>query len=40
MALSASQALSQFKTVLSSFRAFAERVSRDPSAISRGILSR
>ncbi len=40
MALSASQALSQLKTVLSSFRAFAERVSRDPSAISRGILSR
>ena len=40
MALSASQALGQLKTVLSSFRAFAERVSRDPSAISRGILSR
>jgi phospholipid/cholesterol/gamma-HCH transport system substrate-binding protein len=40
MALSASQALNQLKTVLSSFRAFAERVSRDPSAISRGMLSR
>jgi phospholipid/cholesterol/gamma-HCH transport system substrate-binding protein len=40
MALNASQALSQLKTVLSSFRAFAERVSRDPSAISRGMLAR
>ncbi|MBV8487105.1 MAG: MCE family protein [Planctomycetaceae bacterium] len=40
MALSASQAFNQLKAVLSSFRAFAERVSRDPSAISRGMLSR
>jgi len=40
MALNASQALSQLKVVLSSFRAFAERVSRDPSALSRGILAR
>ncbi len=40
MALNASQALSQLKVVLTSFRTFAERVSRDPSAISRGVLSR
>ena len=40
LALNASQALGQLKTVLTSFRAFADRVSRDPSAISRGILSR
>ncbi len=40
LALNASQTLNQLKTVLTSFRAFAERVSRDPSAISRGILSR
>ena len=30
MALNASQALNQLKVVLTSFRAFAERVSRDP----------
>ena len=40
MALNATQALSQLKVVLTSFRAFAERVSRDPSVISRGVLSR
>jgi phospholipid/cholesterol/gamma-HCH transport system substrate-binding protein len=36
MALSASQALAQLKTVLASLRTFAEKVSRDPGAISRG----
>jgi phospholipid/cholesterol/gamma-HCH transport system substrate-binding protein len=40
MALNASQALNQFKVVLASLRAFAERVSRDPSSLSRGILQR
>jgi phospholipid/cholesterol/gamma-HCH transport system substrate-binding protein len=40
MAVNASQAISQLKTVLASFRTFAERLSRDPSAISRGILAR
>jgi phospholipid/cholesterol/gamma-HCH transport system substrate-binding protein len=40
MAISASQALSQLKTILTSFRSFAERVSRDPAALSRGILQR
>lgn len=40
MALSANQALGQLKVVLASFRAFAERVSRDPSALSRGMLQR
>ena len=32
MAVSANQALGQLKAVLTSFRAFAERVSRDPAA--------
>jgi phospholipid/cholesterol/gamma-HCH transport system substrate-binding protein len=40
LALSASQALGQLKVVLTSFRSFAERVSRDPAAISRGMLQR
>ncbi len=40
MVLNASQTLNQLKVVLTSFRAFAERVSRDPSVISRGVLSR
>jgi phospholipid/cholesterol/gamma-HCH transport system substrate-binding protein len=40
MATNASQALAQLKIVLTSFRAFAERVSRDPAAIGRGILAR
>ena len=40
MAVAATQALVQLKTVLTSLRAFAEKVSRDPSAISRGILAR
>jgi phospholipid/cholesterol/gamma-HCH transport system substrate-binding protein len=39
-ALSANQALNQLKIVLNSFRSFAERVSRDPAAISRGALQR
>jgi phospholipid/cholesterol/gamma-HCH transport system substrate-binding protein len=40
MALSASQALGQIKVVLASFREFAERVSRDPASMSRGMLQR
>ncbi|WP_165229030.1 MlaD family protein [Aquisphaera insulae] len=40
MAVNASQALNQFKTILTTLRAFAERVSRDPSSLSRGILQR
>ena len=40
VALSASQALGQLKVILASFRTFAERVSRDPAAISRGALQR
>ena len=40
LALSASQALGQIKVVLASFREFAERVSRDPASISRGVLQR
>jgi phospholipid/cholesterol/gamma-HCH transport system substrate-binding protein len=37
---SANQALQQLKIALASFREFAEKVSRDPGAISRGALSR
>ena len=40
VALSASQALGQLKVILTSFRTFAERVSRDPAVISRGALQR
>jgi phospholipid/cholesterol/gamma-HCH transport system substrate-binding protein len=40
MAVSASQALSQVKTILTSFRTFADRVSRDPAVLSRGMLQR
>jgi len=40
LAVSASQALGQIKVVLASIREFAERVSRDPAAISRGVLQR
>jgi phospholipid/cholesterol/gamma-HCH transport system substrate-binding protein len=40
VALNASRAMTELKAVLTSFRAFADRVSRDPSAISRGVLSR
>jgi phospholipid/cholesterol/gamma-HCH transport system substrate-binding protein len=36
MALSATQALAQLKTVLTNLRGFAEKVSRDPGAIGRG----
>jgi phospholipid/cholesterol/gamma-HCH transport system substrate-binding protein len=40
VAVSANQTLNQFKLVLASFRSFAEKVSSDPGAISRGILNR
>jgi phospholipid/cholesterol/gamma-HCH transport system substrate-binding protein len=40
LAVNGNQALNQLKTVLSSFRSFAERISRDPSLISRGVLQR
>jgi phospholipid/cholesterol/gamma-HCH transport system substrate-binding protein len=36
MAISANQALAQFKAVLGPLRTFAEKVGQDPSAISRG----
>jgi phospholipid/cholesterol/gamma-HCH transport system substrate-binding protein len=39
-AVSANQALAKLKAVLGSLGAFAERVSRDPSLISRGVLQR
>jgi phospholipid/cholesterol/gamma-HCH transport system substrate-binding protein len=38
LASSADQVLSQLKIVLAAFRRFADKVSQDPSAISRGIL--
>ena len=38
--VSANRVLNQLKLVLNSFQAFAERVSRDPSTLSRGILAR
>jgi phospholipid/cholesterol/gamma-HCH transport system substrate-binding protein len=38
--VSANQVLNQLKLVLNSFRTFAERVSRDPSTLSRGMLAR
>jgi phospholipid/cholesterol/gamma-HCH transport system substrate-binding protein len=40
VALNATQVLNQLKAVLTSFRTFAERVSRDPAVISRGMLQR
>jgi phospholipid/cholesterol/gamma-HCH transport system substrate-binding protein len=40
MAVSANQALQQLKLVLNSLRGFADKVSRDPGAISRGALDR
>lgn len=40
MAMAANQALVQLRGVLASFRDFAEKVSRDPGAISRGALGR
>jgi phospholipid/cholesterol/gamma-HCH transport system substrate-binding protein len=38
MAVSATQALAQLKAVLNSIRAFVDKVSRDPSALTRGAL--
>lgn len=38
MAIAATQALAQLKTVLASLRTFSEKVARDPSVISRGAL--
>jgi phospholipid/cholesterol/gamma-HCH transport system substrate-binding protein len=40
MAISANQALHQLKAAINEFRAFAEKVSRDPAAIARGVFSR
>jgi phospholipid/cholesterol/gamma-HCH transport system substrate-binding protein len=40
LALNASQALNQLRTILRSFQAFAERISRDPAVLSRGALQR
>jgi phospholipid/cholesterol/gamma-HCH transport system substrate-binding protein len=40
VAVSANQTLNQLKLVLASFRSFAEKVSSDPGAISRGVLNR
>jgi phospholipid/cholesterol/gamma-HCH transport system substrate-binding protein len=40
MALSASQALVQLKTVLAAMRTFAEKVSSDPAAMMRGAMQR
>jgi phospholipid/cholesterol/gamma-HCH transport system substrate-binding protein len=38
LALSANQAVAQFRTVLSALRLFAEKVSNDPSSLARGAL--
>jgi phospholipid/cholesterol/gamma-HCH transport system substrate-binding protein len=40
LALNASQAVNQLRTILRSFQAFAERISRDPAVLSRGALQR
>jgi phospholipid/cholesterol/gamma-HCH transport system substrate-binding protein len=40
MAVSATQALAQFKTILASLRTFAEKVSADPSSVARGAFQR
>ncbi|APW59594.1 MlaD family protein [Paludisphaera borealis] len=40
VAVSANQTLNQLKLVLASFRSFAEKVSQDPGAISRGAFNR
>ncbi len=40
MAVNANQALNQLKAVLTALRAFADRISRDPAVISRGVLQR
>ncbi len=39
-AVQANQALQQIKSVLNEIRTFAEKVARDPAAISRGVLQR
>jgi hypothetical protein len=36
MAIAATQSLAQLKTVLSDIRSFIDKVSRDPSLITRG----
>jgi hypothetical protein len=38
MAVNATQTLAQLKAVLTSVRAFVEKLSRDPSVITRGAL--
>lgn len=40
MALSANEAVGAFRPIINSFRSFAERVSRDPSLLTRGALQR
>ncbi|MGO9470410.1 MAG: MlaD family protein [Isosphaeraceae bacterium] len=40
VAVQANQALQQIKTVLNEIRTFAEKIARDPAAISRGVLQR
>ena len=40
VAVSANQTLNQLKLVLNSFRTFAEKVSRNPGAISKGAFDR
>jgi phospholipid/cholesterol/gamma-HCH transport system substrate-binding protein len=40
MAIAATQALNQLKTVLNVFRTFADKVSRDPASLSRGAFQR
>ncbi len=38
MAISATQAIAQLRTVLNALRVFAEKVSNDPSSLARGAL--
>jgi phospholipid/cholesterol/gamma-HCH transport system substrate-binding protein len=40
VAVQANQAMQQLRTVLEEFRTFAEKVSRDPAALARGVLQR
>ena len=40
MALTANDAFASFRPILASFRVFAEKVARDPSAMTRGALQR
>jgi phospholipid/cholesterol/gamma-HCH transport system substrate-binding protein len=40
LAMNASHAVNQLRTILRSFQAFAERISRDPAVLSRGALQR